>query len=207
MPRTRREMYYLGYITSTPSPVSSPNPYLHLLQTPQPKQHPPQPHIRHQMLPQAPRHAIQILWRKHRPHKQVRPQHRTSRHHRRDTPRRKHRLHRHMPQKHPPPPTSPQQQHRRRRRPVDGPRPVPDKRQQPDDGGVVAGDAVVRAREVDRGDGVGAAEGEEGRVLQEEGGGAEVCEGEGGVVGGEEAGLEVEEEEEGDVGGAGLGYG
>lgn len=43
--------------------------------------------------------------------------------------------------------------------------------------------------------------------MQEEGGGAEVCEGEGGVVGGEEAGLEVEEEEEGDVGGAGLGYG
>jgi len=91
--------------------------------------------------------------------------------------------------------------------PPDGRGPVSDKGEQADGGGVEAGDAVVGAGQVDGGDGVGAAKGEEGHLLHEEGGGADFGNGERRGEGEEEAVLVVHEEEEGDVGGAGLGHG
>ncbi|KAM0513531.1 hypothetical protein ACHAPE_007793 [Trichoderma viride] len=74
----------------------------------------------------------------------------------------------------------------------------------PDGDDVEAADAVVGAGEVDGGDCVGAAGGEEGCVLEEDGGGGDLGDGEGGALEGMED--EGGEEEEGDVCGAGLGH-
>lgn len=92
-----------------------------------------------------------------------------------------------------------------RRDPVDGARPVADKGEQADDGDVKVADAVVGARQVDRRDGVGAAQSEEGGVLQQQRRRRQLGGGE--VLRREELEEHVEEEEERDVGGARLGHG
>lgn len=61
-----------------------------------------------------------------------------------------------------------QQQQVRGRDPEDGAGPVADEGEEADGDDVKAADAVVGRGEVDRGDGVGAAKGEEGCVLEED---------------------------------------
>lgn len=98
----------------------------------------------------------------------------------------------------------PQQQQIRSRGPEYRPCPVTHEGEDPDGDDVEAADAVVGAGEVDGGDCVGAAGGEEGCVLEEDGGGGDLGDGEGGALKGVED--EGGEEEEGDVCGAGLGH-
>ncbi|KFY74404.1 hypothetical protein V499_05562 [Pseudogymnoascus sp. VKM F-103] len=124
------------------------------------------------MLPDAPGHAVQVLWRKYRPDEQVCPQHRARRHDEYQSRRCKHGLQRDVLQKHVllAPCSETQEHHRCSGSPEDGPGPVAHESEDSDGDDVVAADAVVGAREVDGGDGVGAAEGEEGHVLEYKGG-------------------------------------
>lgn len=100
-----------------------------------------------------------------------------------------------------------QKQQIRRRGPEDGAGPVADEGEQADGDDVEAADAVVRAGQVDRGDCVGAAGGEEGGVLEEDGGRGDFGDGEVGAGGLQGLQDDAGEEEEGDVCGAGLGHG
>jgi hypothetical protein len=172
--------------------------------------------IHEDVIPQHPRNQVEVFRREDRPDEQMLSQHRAREHDRQRAPRREQRHPREVAKRHittrstlsdhPLPRRVPTHQHGRASDPPDRPRPVPDERQQADGADAVAADAVVGVGEVDGGDGVGAAEGEEGGVLQEEGGG-----GEGGGGGGEGGGegeegeLGVEEQVEGDVECAGLG--
>ena len=86
------------------------------------------------------------------------------------------------------------------------PPPIPQKRQHPHSSDIKPADPIIRAGQVDRGDGVGPAEGKEGGVLQEDNSCGYVQGGERGLGKREEGVGEEEEGVEGDVGGAGLGY-
>lgn len=88
--------------------------------------------------------------------------------------------------------------------PVDGAGPIADEGEHADGEDVKIANAIVRAGQVYRGDGVGAAKGEVGGVLQEEGRGRQFGEGE--VLCREELKEHVEQKEERDVGGTGLGH-
>ena len=184
----------------------------------QPKQKAPKGNIDQQMLPQTPRHGVQVLGRKHGPDEQVRPQRRARRHDKRHARRREDGQQDDVAAVRLGHGRRPrvlwlslvlvavlQEKQIRRRRPEEGAGPVADEGEDADGDDVEAADAVVRAGEVDGGDCVGAPEGEEGRVLEDDGGRGDFGDGE---VGGLE-GLQDDagEEEQGDVGGAGLGHG
>lgn len=87
-------------------------------------------------------------------------------------------------------------------RPVDGSRPVGDEQQDADGDDVVAADAVVRIGQVDARDGVGVAEGEKGRVREQQRRQRVLRRRR--VELGEEVLLHAEEEKERDIGGARL---
>ena len=91
-----------------------------------------------------------------------------------------------------------------RRSPEDGSGPVADESEEADGDEVEAADAVVSAGKINGGDSVGAAEGEEGRVLEEDGGGSYFCDRE--IGGLKEVEDNVGEEEEGNVSCPGLGH-
>lgn len=171
------------------------------------------------MLPQVPGHAVQVLWREDGPDEQVRPQGRAGGHDEGDAGGGEDGQQRDVG----PPyvggpgllllPLRPlpvgeelaQEEEVRGRGPEDGAGPVADEGEETDGDDVVVADAVVGARQVDGGYGVGPARGEEGGVLEEDRGRGDLGDGEG-------EGLEVAEdeggeEEQGDVCHPGLGYG
>ncbi|KFY18481.1 hypothetical protein V493_08586 [Pseudogymnoascus sp. VKM F-4281 (FW-2241)] len=137
-----------------------------------PEQQASQSDIHPKMLPDAPCHAVQVLWRKHRPDEQVRPQPGARRHDEHQSRRCKYGLQSNVVLQHALLARCPETQKHYRRSgcPEDRPGPVAHESEYADGDDVVPADAVVGAGEVDGGDGVGAAEGEEGHILKQEGG-------------------------------------
>jgi hypothetical protein len=119
------------------------------------------------MLPDAPCHAVQVFWREHCPDEQVRPQRRARRHDEHQLRRCEYGVQRYVLSQHVLLARRPEthEHYRRRGCPEDGTGPVAHEGEDADGDDVVAANAVVGAGEVDGGDRVGAAEGEEGHVL------------------------------------------
>ncbi len=98
-----------------------------------------------------------------------------------------------------------QEEHRGGGRPVQRAGPVTYKGQDADRDDVEAGDAVVGAGEIDRGDGVGAAGSEEADILEDDGRRGDF--GERHLLGVNGTVYDVREEKDGHIGGAGLRHG
>lgn len=173
----------------------------------QPEQRAAQPNVDEQVLANVPRHGVQVLWREDGPDEEVRA-HRRARAHDGDDGRRgkdgqQGDVLAEDAARAGPVPVD--EQERRRRGPVERRGPVADKGEDADGGDVEVADAVVGAGEVDRGDGVGAAGGEKGRVLEEQRRGGDLGEREVARVDG--AVDDVREQKDGNVGGARLRHG
>ncbi|TPX17018.1 uncharacterized protein E0L32_012328 [Thyridium curvatum] len=175
----------------------------------EPEQDASEPEVDAQVHAQAPRHAVQVLWREDGPDEEVGAQHGAGGHDGRGARGREDGQRAGVAQEDArlaaAAPGPAHEQRVGREGPVDGRGPVADKGQEADGGDAEARDAVVGAAEVDRGDGVCAAGGEEGGVLEQEHRGRERRQGE--VLRREELVDDVGDEEEGHVGGAGLGQG
>lgn len=172
----------------------------------QPKQQTSKPSVNEQMLSKTPRHAVQVLWREDSPDEEVRPQRRACSHDERDTSSDKERQQSEV--------LAEdmavaffilvEQQEVGSGDPEDRAGPVANEGEDADDDDVEVANSVVGAGEVDGGDGVGATEGEEGGVLEEDRDGTDFRDGKvGGLQGMKE---DVCKEEERDVCCAGLSH-
>lgn len=165
----------------------------------QPKQETSKPSVNEQMLPKTPRHAVQVLWRENSPDEEVCPQRRACSHDERNTSSDKERQQSEVLAEDMAVPfiILVEQQEVGSGYPEDRASPVADEGKDADNNDVEAADSVVGAGEIDGGDGVGATEGKEGSVLEEDRDGTDFRDGKlGGLQGMKE---DVCKEEERDV--------